>query len=183
MLPGSPIVNRDPPVPLTALLGETAWWCKVWVQPTCHRAASAAARALAFFTWKLCQCLTPSAGEPEGFTAAGLPVLTPYPQFSAPNDAVVKIKVIYSKRILGTYFVIKTPQCNENKVLVSLSSVYKEGTISGINFKSPPTVLGAICRRLERSKRRSSFDAMFFLLQACLWASSLGLNETCGALL
>lgn len=129
---------------------------------------------LASFTWELCQCLTSRAGEPEGFTAAGLPVLTPYPQFSAPNDAVVKIKVIYSKCILGTYFVIKTPQCNENKVLVSLSSVYKEGTISGINFKSPPTVLGAICGRLERSKRSSSFDAVFFLLQACRWASSLG---------
>lgn len=58
---------------------------------------------------------------------------------------------------------IKPPQYSENKLLVSLSSVYKEGTISWINIKSPPTVLSIICRGLENSKRSSSFHVFWFL--------------------
>lgn len=74
------------------------------------------------------------------------------------------MKVIYSKRILGPYLMIEPTQCGENKLLVSLSSVYKEGTISWINIKSPPTILGVICRGLENSKRSSSFRVFVWLV-------------------
>lgn len=94
------------------------------------------------------------------------------------------MKVIYSKRILGPYLMIEPTQCGENKLLVSLSSVYKEGTISWINIKSPPTILGVICRGLENSKRSSSFRVFvcfFFFPCRHVWASSLqaelGLSE------
>lgn len=69
---------------------------------------------------------------------------------------------------------IKPPQCSENKVLVSLSSVHKEGTISWMNMKSPPPILRVICRGLESSERSSSFH-VFVPSSPC---SHSGLNET-----
>lgn len=82
-----------------------------------------------FYTGILSVLQTPEA-RPRGFTAVELVVVSPASLALCSNGAVVKIKVISSKRILGTYFTIKTPQRNENKVLVSLGSVYKEGSLS-----------------------------------------------------
>lgn len=106
------------------------------------------------------------------------------PPCSVPNDSVVKIKVIYSKRIPAPYLMIKPPQSSENKLLVSLSSVYKEGTISWINMKSPPTILSVIRRRLENSTRSRSFHVVccfvwFFSLAGTSGHQHSGLNQTC----